>query len=209
MSLVEVSPSTVIRFRLSPTASPQGASQQATARTAASVVKKASSVAMFGAIMPAPLRHAADDARRVSERRTRPRTSLGRVSVVMMARAASGPAGDGEGGGRRGDARADLVHGQRHADDAGRGHDDLARAGSPSAAATAAAVSRASARPAVAGGGVGAARVHDDRRARGRRPGARARRATGAAWARLVVKTPAAGARAGRPRAARGRAGRA
>jgi hypothetical protein len=52
-SFVEVSPSTVMRFRLSPTAL-TSARRSSAGATVASVVKKASIVARFGAIMPAP-----------------------------------------------------------------------------------------------------------------------------------------------------------
>ena len=57
----------------------------------ASVVKKASSVAMLGAIMPAPF--AMPPTRTVSPSSVNSaKASFGRVSVVMIARAASPPA---------------------------------------------------------------------------------------------------------------------
>ena len=59
--------------------------------TATSVAKKASMVAMSGRIMPAPLAMPVTTARRPAITKVR-ETSLGRVSVVMMARAARGQA---------------------------------------------------------------------------------------------------------------------
>ena len=76
--------------------------------TAASVVKKASMVAMFGAIMPAPLAIAADARRSRRRPRTRPRPPSACVSVVMIARAASAPPSRESAATARGDAGAQL-----------------------------------------------------------------------------------------------------
>ncbi len=78
-----------MRFRLSPTAS-TSARCKGDGSIVASVVKKASIVAMFGAIMPAPLAmppivQGAPPSVSSTE------ASFGLVSVVMMARAASAP----------------------------------------------------------------------------------------------------------------------
>ena len=123
----------------------------------ASVVRKPSMVAMLGAIMPQPL--AARPSRTCPRRAAREGGRLGaRVS---------GHDGRGEVGRRR-RRRAELaaaampgptLHRQRHADDAGRGHGDLPRAGEgvggqrPHARRVPEAL--------VAGAGVGVARVDD------------------------------------------------
>ena len=81
-------------------------------------------VARFGAIMPAPLAippttHACSPTGNSTA------TSLGLVSVVMIARAASAPAWRESAPARLRDAGADLLHRQADADDAGRGHQHL------------------------------------------------------------------------------------
>ena len=83
VSLVEVQPSTVIVLNEAATASRSAACSVA-GSTAASVVQTASMVAMFGASMAAPL--AMPPTVKPSPSTT---TSLGTVSVVMMALAAS------------------------------------------------------------------------------------------------------------------------
>ncbi len=82
MSLVDVQPSTVMVLNDAATASARQACNVA-ASTAASVVHTASMVAMLGASMAAPLAMAPTE--NPSRATT---TSLGTVSVVMMARAA-------------------------------------------------------------------------------------------------------------------------
>ena len=88
-SFVEHSPSTVIALNVSLTVSRSARSRSA-GGTAASVVTKASIVAMFGSIMPDPF---AIPPMAISRppRETRAAASFGKGSVVMMARAASPP----------------------------------------------------------------------------------------------------------------------
>jgi hypothetical protein len=78
-----------MRLRLSPTAL-TSARRSSAGVTLASVVKNASMVARFGAIMPAPL--AIPPTWQPTPEAVKPTaTCLGRVSVVMIARAASAP----------------------------------------------------------------------------------------------------------------------
>ena len=188
MSFVDVSPSTVMRFRLSPTAS-RNARASKLGSTAASVVKNASIVAMLGAIIPAPLAMAPIvSVSPPSEKRTR--ASLGRVSVVRMARAASAPASRP----RRVAARAmparTLSMGRRVPMTPVEATTTSVGA-QPIAFAVTAAISRASAIPGAPVAALAQPALITTARAR---PAARCSRdtITGAAWARLVVKTAAA-----------------
>ena len=86
-SLVEVSPSTVMRLKLASTASPT-IERNARGSTAASVAMNASIVAMSGRIIPEPLAIPVTVTVRPPRSRVRD-APLGTVSVVAMAAAAS------------------------------------------------------------------------------------------------------------------------
>ena len=83
---------------------------------------------MFGSIMPAPLAMPASVTVAPADAGRAARRASARVSVVMIARAASGEAVRRERGApRRAMPRADLRHRQRLPDHAGRGDEHLAR----------------------------------------------------------------------------------
>ena len=90
-SLVEVSPSIVTWLKVRSTAG-RRSSASACDAIGASVVRKASMVAICGWIMPAPFAMPPMRISRPSSSRAVTACSLGRVSVVMIARAASVPA---------------------------------------------------------------------------------------------------------------------
>ena len=126
--------------------------------------------------------------------RTSTAYSFGNGSVVMMARAAAAPPSGASAADGLRNAGAQRVHLQVDADHAGRRDQHLLGRRSPTAAAVSAAISRASAMPC---GPVQALAqpllvTMARRLAAGRRPGASSHTSTGAALARLVVKTPAA-----------------
>ena len=125
-SLVEHSPSTVIALNVS-SATLRSARCSTAGATCASVVRNPSIVAMRGSIMPEPLAMPPTANVRPSAVVTDTALPFGNGSVVMMARmAASLPvalsAADGVG-----DARANLVDAERHADHARGGHEYLMR----------------------------------------------------------------------------------
>ena len=121
VSLVDVQPSTVIELKESRTAI-RRRSARVPGSSSASVVRKASMVAMFGASMPAPL---AIPATVWPDPRTR--TSFRPESVVRMPAAASAAASRGGRAGRHQhrDARLDGLHRQLVADQTGRADQDL------------------------------------------------------------------------------------
>ena len=92
--------------------------------TAASVVTSVIVVAMSGRIIPAPLAIAPIRTSRPCRVRVA-WASLVERSVVRIARAASAPPSADSFVGGVGDARADLLHRERHADHAGRGDQHL------------------------------------------------------------------------------------
>ena len=89
VSLVDMSPSMVMRLKLSSTHSSTALRRHSPGRLA-SVVMKQSIVAMLGEIMPAPFTHPPMRTR-CSPRSNEIATSLARVSLVMIAAATSGP----------------------------------------------------------------------------------------------------------------------
>ena len=132
----------------------------------------------------------------------------GNGSVVMIARAAAAPLIGAERRERRRRCRArTLSIGSVDADDAGRRDQHLLDRAADERARSRPPSSRASRMPVVAGAGVGAAAVDDDRarHAAGARRDARCETSTGAACAWLVVKTAAAVRRRVGRRAARDR----
>ena len=161
--------------------------------TAASVVTNPSIVAIIGSIMPEPL--AMPPTRKVplSRLRSRTRVSFGNGSVVMMPRAASRAARRRQRVGRRGDAALDLRHVQLDADDAGRGDQHvagLARRAPPRELG--ASLARRACRPAPVQALAQPLLTTIAARAAAGRRSARSTRATGAACAWFVVKTPPA-----------------
>ncbi len=138
VSLVDMSPSTTIMLKLSSTAA-RRASCKYGGETAASVAMKASMVAMWGAIIAAPLAIPATvivlsgakggDAPAASARprgrAKRAEAVLGTVSVVIIASTAASPPCGGEGEGA--DSGEQLVRVQGDADHAGGGDEDLSR----------------------------------------------------------------------------------
>ena len=123
VSLVEVSPSMVTALKVSSTAGSSEA-RSACGSIAASVKRKASMVAMSGAIMPAPLAMPlmVTSTPSISALRV---ASLGKVSVVMMARAASAKASGLASRASVAKALGDLARIERLADHAGRGDIDV------------------------------------------------------------------------------------
>ena len=116
---------------------------------------------MFGSIMPEPLAvpPTVNDPRAVW---TVTACSFGNGSVVMMARAVSLPLPRASAATAPRMPGDDAVHLEVDADDAGRCDEHFARIAA-SAAATSAAMRVGIRHPLVAGAGVGAAAVHDDR----------------------------------------------
>ena len=159
-SFVEVSPSTVMRLRLAPTAA-TSAWRSSGASTAASVVKKASMVARFGAIMPAPF--AIAPTRQVfSPTRKSTTTCFGFVSVVMMARAASAPPSRETRGAASAIPARSFAIGRRTPMTPVEAT-TTSSARQPTARATSSARLARVGEPRLAGAGVGAAGVDDDR----------------------------------------------
>ena len=168
VSLVDVQPSTVMALKETPTAALSAAARRS-GSTAASVVQSASMVAMSGASMAAPL--AMPPTVKPSPCTT---TSLGTVSVVMMARAAAAAVltarhAAGHDGGQ---VRLGLRPREGDADQTGLADEDLGGASADGRRHRAAQVRRGGPAP-PAGGGVGVARGEDDagRLARRSRPG--------------------------------------
>ena len=91
MSLVEVSPSTVMRFRLSPTASRSARAQERRRHRGVGGEEGEHAWPCWARSCPRPWPCRRRARVRAAERRTRPATSLGWVSVVRIARAASAP----------------------------------------------------------------------------------------------------------------------
>ena len=176
-----------MRLRLSPTASRRARSSSFGA-TAASVVKKASIVARLGAIMPAPL--AIPPTRQVVPPTVKSTlVCFGFVSVVMMARAASGPPSrDSRGAASAMPARSFGIGSRTPITPVEA--TTTCSTGQPTACAVSAAISLASARPASPVAALAQPAFATIARVR---PPARCSRETrtGAACARLVVKTPA------------------
>ena len=123
VSLVLMSPSTLMRLKLCATAA-RSARRSRGASMAASVVSTASMVAMFGWIMPAPL--ANPEIVIAPPPRFADVTAIfARVSVVVIACAASPGSRFASGPWSACDAALQLVQVQEHADDAGREHEHL------------------------------------------------------------------------------------
>ena len=197
VSLVDMQPSELIRLTVRATAPPRAA-RAAAASTTASVVMTHSMVARPGASMPTPLiMPPALQATPSAVRETA--SSLGTVSVVIMARAASWPASgvgasapaarpapDRRAGMSRGTPMTPVEHTRTSSGRTGRCGSE-----SVSSSATRAAVAAASSAPRAPVQALAEPELRMTARAP---PSATAARdhATGAATTRLVVKTPAA-----------------
>ena len=106
---------------------PQQRSRASPVSTGASVVRKASIVAICGWIMPEPLAMPPMRITRPSARRVETACCFGRVSVVMIARAACPDAARERCGSQGGDDGLHGGHRKPRADEAGRGREDLVR----------------------------------------------------------------------------------